>query len=64
MPSVRTDNKETLVCEHVRIIVASLEHDLDVPVIEPVLARAWEIQKLLHMRIPIPGHGHLLAELP
>jgi maleate cis-trans isomerase len=41
-----------------------LEQDLGVPVVSPVAARIWEIQKRLHVRQPIKGYGALLAELP
>jgi maleate cis-trans isomerase len=45
-------------------IIATLEHDLQVPVLQPVTARVWEIQKRLHVREPRRGFGHLLAALP
>jgi maleate isomerase len=45
-------------------IIATLEQDLQVPVVHPVTARVWEIQKRLHVREPRPGFGHLLAALP
>jgi len=45
-------------------IVETLEQDLQVPVVHPVTARVWEIQKRLHVREPRPGFGHLLAALP
>ena len=45
-------------------IIAMLEQDLGVPVISPVPARLWEIQKRLHVRQPIMGRGILLRELP
>jgi maleate isomerase len=45
-------------------IIEPLERELGVPVVHPVVARAWEIQKRLHLHVPIPGYGKLLAELP
>jgi maleate isomerase len=45
-------------------IIDMLEQDLQVPVVHPVPARVWEIQKRLHVREPRRGFGHLLAVLP
>ena len=45
-------------------IIATLEQDLQVPVVHPVTARVWEIQKRLHVRESRQGFGHLLAALP
>jgi maleate isomerase len=45
-------------------IIETLERDLQVPVVHPVTARVWEIQKRLHVREPRHGFGHLLAALP
>jgi maleate isomerase len=45
-------------------IIATLERDLEVPVVHPVTARVWEIQKRLHVREPRQGFGHLLEALP
>jgi maleate cis-trans isomerase len=45
-------------------IVALLEQDLGVPVVHPVTARVWEIQKRLSVREPRRGYGHLLEALP
>jgi maleate isomerase len=45
-------------------IIETLECDLQVPVVHPVAARVWEIQKRLHVREPRQGFGHLLAALP
>lgn len=45
-------------------IIETLERDLQVPVVHPVTARVWEIQKRLHVREPRHGYGHLLAALP
>ena len=43
-------------------MIATLEQDLGVPVVEPVAARIWEIQR--HVRQPIKGYGTLLETLP
>jgi maleate cis-trans isomerase len=45
-------------------IVAVLEQDLGVPVVQPTAARIWEIQRRLHVRQPIKGYGSLLETLP
>jgi maleate cis-trans isomerase len=45
-------------------MIATLEQDLGVPVVEPVAARIWEIQRRLHVRQPIKGYGVLLETLP
>jgi maleate cis-trans isomerase len=45
-------------------IIAPLEQDLGVPVVQPVAARVWEIQRRLHVRQPVPGFGVLLETLP
>jgi len=45
-------------------IIEQLEQRLGLPVVHPVAARAWEIQKRLKVRQPVTGHGRLLAELP
>jgi maleate isomerase len=45
-------------------IIETLEQDLQVPVVHPVPARVWEIQKRLHVRQPVRGYGHLLSAFP
>lgn len=45
-------------------IIETLEQDLGVPVIHPVTARVWEIQKRLNVHEPRAGYGALLEELP
>lgn len=45
-------------------IIEELEQDLQAPVIHPVVAQGWEIQKRLHVRQPKKGYGRLLAEMP
>jgi len=45
-------------------IIAPLEQDLQVPVIHPVPARVWAVQKRLHVRQPIKRYGKLLEEMP
>ncbi len=44
-------------------ILDILERDLGVPVVHPVPARCWEIQKRLSINHPVPGYGRLLAEM-
>ena len=46
------------------IDVIAAEEDLDVPVVHPVAARVWYVQKRLRVHQPIKGAGRLLAELP
>jgi maleate cis-trans isomerase len=45
-------------------IVEMLEQDLGVPVVHPIAARSWEIQRRLTVRQPRQGFGRLLAEMP
>jgi maleate isomerase len=45
-------------------IIEALEQDLGVPVVQPTAARVWEIQKRLHVRVPVKGYGILLETLP
>jgi len=45
-------------------IIETLEQDLQVPVVHPITARVWEIQKRLHVRQPRRGYGHMLEALP
>jgi maleate isomerase len=45
-------------------IIKLLEQDLQVPVVHPVPARIWEMQKRLHVREPRGGYGCLLETLP
>jgi maleate cis-trans isomerase len=44
--------------------VEALERDLDVPVVHPVPARVWEIQRRLGLHEPTKNTGRLLAALP
>ena len=44
-------------------VIDILEQDLGVPVIHPVPARCWEIQRRLSIRQPVQGFGRLLAEM-
>jgi maleate cis-trans isomerase len=41
-----------------------LEEDLQVPVVHPVPARVWAVQKRLHLRQRAKGFGKLLEEMP
>jgi len=45
-------------------IIDTLEQDMGVPVIHPVPARVWAIQKRLHVRQPVKGYGRLLENMP
>ncbi|HWO41588.1 MAG TPA: hypothetical protein VNO43_07285 [Candidatus Eisenbacteria bacterium] len=45
-------------------IVRLLEEDLQVPVIHPVPARVWAVQKRLHVRQRVKGFGRLLETMP
>ena len=45
-------------------VVDLLEQDLGLPVVHANIARAWEIQKRLHVNQPLKGFGRLYAELP
>ena len=44
-------------------VIDVLEQDLGIPVVQPVPARCWEIQKRLHINQPVPGFGILLNEM-
>lgn len=44
-------------------ILDILEGDLGVPVVHPVPARCWEIQKRLSIHHPVAGYGRLLEEM-
>lgn len=44
-------------------MIEELEQDLGVPVIHPIPARAWEIQRRLNVRQPVEGYGRLMAEM-
>jgi maleate isomerase len=45
-------------------IVAMLEQDLEVPVLQATCARVWAIQQFFQVRERRPGYGRLLEELP
>jgi maleate cis-trans isomerase len=45
-------------------LIAPLEHELGVPVVQAIAARIWEIQRRLHVHEPIKGYGRLLEALP
>jgi len=45
-------------------LIAKLERDLGVPVVHPVTARCWEIQKRLNVRKTHKGYGQLLEAMP
>lgn len=45
-------------------IIETLEQDLEIPVVHPVPARVWAVQRRLHIRQPVLGFGRLLEEFP
>jgi maleate cis-trans isomerase len=45
-------------------VIQILEQDLQVPVVHPIPARVWAIQKRLYVRQPVKGYGRLLEEIP
>lgn len=45
-------------------IIEPLERELGISVVQPVAARAWEIQWRLGIRYPVKGYGRLMSELP
>jgi maleate isomerase len=44
-------------------VIEALEQDTGVPVVHPVPARCWEIQRRLSIRQPVRGYGRLLADM-
>ena len=44
-------------------VIEILEKDLGIPVVHPVPARCWEIQKRLCIKEPVKGFGSLLEEM-
>jgi maleate cis-trans isomerase len=44
--------------------IVAAEEDIRVPVVHPVAARVWYVQKRLNVHQPVQGVGRLLAELP
>ena len=44
--------------------IIPVEDDLGVPVIHPVAARVYTIQKIMHIREPVKGASRLLEEMP
>jgi maleate cis-trans isomerase len=45
-------------------ILEPLEQDLEIPVVHPVPARVWALQRQLHVRQPVLGYGRLLETMP
>ena len=45
-------------------LVQKLEEDLQVPVVHPAVANAWEVMLRLDLRTPKNGFGRLLSEFP
>ncbi len=44
-------------------VIDALEQDLGLPVVHPVPARCWEIQKRLQINQPVSGYGMLLQNM-
>jgi maleate cis-trans isomerase len=44
--------------------IIAVENDLGIPVVHPVAARVWYVQKKLKVRNPIKGASKLLGEIP
>jgi maleate cis-trans isomerase len=44
--------------------IVAVENDLGVPVVHPVAARVWYVQKMLRVRNPIKGASRLLEQIP
>jgi maleate cis-trans isomerase len=44
--------------------IIAVENDLGVPVVHPVAARVWYVQKKLRVRNPIKGASRLLEDIP
>ena len=49
--------------QRMKSTIQALEDDLRVPVVHPIPARAWEIQRRLNVHQPKPGFGRLMAEM-
>ena len=45
-------------------VMARLEGALQIPVLHPVMVRCWYILRMLGLADPVPGRGHLLADMP
>ena len=45
-------------------LIAPLERDLKVPLVQAIAARIWEIERRLKVHEPIKGYGRLLETLP
>src|SRR4249919_662034 len=43
--------------------ILTTENDLGIPVVHPVAARIWYVQKLLRVKNPLKGASRLLEEL-
>ncbi|HWP57922.1 MAG TPA: hypothetical protein VNL14_08555 [Candidatus Acidoferrales bacterium] len=44
--------------------IVPLEEDLGIPIVHPVAARVWYVQKVLRVRQPVRGAGRLLESMP
>jgi len=45
-------------------MIEELEQDCGVPVVHPITARAWEMQRRLSIRQRVKGYGALLEDMP
>ena len=45
-------------------LIAPIERELKVPVVQAIAARIWEIERRLKVHVPIKGYGRLLETLP
>lgn len=45
-------------------VIPLLEQDLGIPVVYPITARVWEIQRRLHINEPRDGYGAILSDMP
>ena len=45
-------------------VLQILEEDMGIPVVHPVTARVWAVQKRLDVRQRVKGYGRLLEEMP
>jgi maleate cis-trans isomerase len=45
-------------------LIAPIERELKVPVVQAIAARIWEIERRLKVHVSIKGYGRLLETLP
>jgi maleate isomerase len=49
---------------HVTDVIDEMEQDFGIPVVHPVPARVWAVEKRLRINQPVAGYGQLLEMLP